>query len=303
MHRRWIIDRLLGSGAFGRVYKGRDLDYNQPLAFKMAKHNDAALKSEADAYKSIEDVSRPSGIPKCYKFFQYEGFDCLVLQLLSKKNVRDLFIDCGGRLSRKDILMLGFQMVSALRSLHISNTLHCDLKPANMVPGINDDRHDVYLVDYGLCSFVFDRTGQHVQRTGGWHIPGNIKYASLRSHYGTRWSRRDDMESLGFVLLDLTRRGLPWSSIRGTGPIDRFRVLRRKNSVGIAELCQDLPMMVRYMRYVRGLKFEEEPDYTYLRALFSEGLVRMGISFDDRAFDWERPARTQRRHSVQGGRR
>ena len=102
--------------------------------------------------------------------------------------------------------------------------------------------------------------GVHIAYKDGLGLCGTAKYCSLSTHLGITQSRRDDMESVGHVLIYFLRNGLlPWSGIK------KPLMKKKMENTPISELCEDLlPEIMMFMEYCRNLKFDATPDYEYL---------------------------------------
>jgi hypothetical protein len=100
---------------------------------------------------------------------------------------------------------------------------------------------------------------------------GTARYASLNVHRGKTPARRDDMESLGYMLVDLSLGALPWNGIQARSSKagwDRIYALKRDTRT--IDLCIGLPRAMKtFIDYTRLLGFADEPDYNYLRRLLS----------------------------------
>lgn len=98
-------------------------------------------------------------------------------------------------------------------------------------------------------------------------------------------SCRDDLESLGYMILYFVRGSLPWQGLQISNQDKKSaRVLELKQQIGVDELCEGLPSeFAMYMNYLRQMKDLDWPDYAYLRSLF-EG-KRLGFKYDN-VFDW-----------------
>lgn len=150
------------------------------------------------------------GIPGV-KWFGSEGdYNVLVIDLLGP-SLEDLFNYCGKRLSLKSVLMLADQMISRLEFMHSRSYIHRDVKPDNFLIGVGSKMHVCHIIDFGLAKkFQDPRSGRHIPYIEGKNLTGTARYASINTHLGIEQSRRDDMESLGFVLMYFLRGSLPW---------------------------------------------------------------------------------------------
>merc|ERR1711972_101490 len=99
---------------------------------------------------------------------------------------------------------------------------------------------------------------------------GTARYASINAHLGIEQSRRDDMESMGYVLMYFNRSSLPWQGLKAATKRQKYeRISEKKMSTPVDTLCKGFPAeFSMYLNYCRGLRFEEAPDYMYLRQLF-----------------------------------
>lgn len=147
----------------------------------------------------------------------------------------------------------------------------------------------VYLIDFGLAKKYRDKRVRHIplRQKESCELTGTARYASLNAHKGMELSRRDDLESIGFVLLYFLKGSLPWQGLQARSDQERFKLITEKKlSFSAERLCHKLPDAFKdYLNYCRGLKFEEEPDYEYLRDLFQQLASKVKIELDGR-FDW-----------------
>ena len=125
-------------------------------------------------------------------------------------SLEDLFKFCEKKLSLKTVLMLAEQMVLRIRFIHTMRFLHRDIKPDNFLMGAsNEERNRVYIIDLGLAKKYIQKDGTHIKWRDGKSLTGTARYASIATHKGIEQSRRDDLESLGYVLLYFLKGKLP----------------------------------------------------------------------------------------------
>ena len=101
-------------------------------------------------------------------------------------------------------------MIANIQHFHSRNFLHRDIKPDNFLMGITRRRHKVYIIDFGLAKRYITRDGSHIPYKEGKDLTGTARYASINTHQGKEQGRRDDLESLGYVLMYFLRGRLPW---------------------------------------------------------------------------------------------
>jgi len=234
-------------------------------------------------------LSFPSvGIPSV-RWYGVEGdYNVMVIDLLGK-SLEDLFNDTGRRFSLKTALMLADQLLCRLEIIHTKCFIHRDIKPDNFLIGRGSRRHMVYVIDFGLAKLYRDpRTHRHIPYREGKNLTGTARYASINTHMGIEQSRRDDLESLGYVLMYFLRGSLPWQGLKANTKQQKYeRILERKISTSTEMLCKGFPAEFRsYFEHVRSLRFDDRPDYDYLKRLFRELFFRKGYSYDN-IFDWE----------------
>jgi casein kinase 1 epsilon len=110
---------------------------------------------------------------------------------------------------------------------------------------------------------------------------------NLRFYLYAEQSRRDDLESLGYVLMYFLRGSLPWQGLKaGTKKQKYDKISEKKMLTPVEVLCKSYPSeFISYFHYCRSLRFEDKPDYSYLKRLFRDLFIREGYQFDY-VFDW-----------------
>ena len=122
--------------------------------------------------------------------------------------------------------------------------LHRDIKPDNFLMGLKRSSGTVYVVDFGLakCYLDKDEPDGHIEFSGDKPIIGTARFASVNAHHGNELSRRDDLESLGYMMIYFLIGSLPWSTIeRRTIEETFYAIAKVKGEIKTKELCQGCP--------------------------------------------------------------
>ena len=163
------------------------------------------LLYESKLYKILQGGV---GIPHIRWYGPERDYNVLVMDLLGP-SLEDLFNFCSRRFTMKTVLMLADQMVGRIEYVHNKNFIHRDIKPDNFLMGIGRHCNKLFLIDFGLAKKYRDnRTRQHIPYREDKNLTGTARYASINAHLGIEQSRRDDMESLGYVLMYFNRGSL-----------------------------------------------------------------------------------------------
>ncbi|KAK2963157.1 putative Casein kinase 1 [Blattamonas nauphoetae] len=290
----WIIansfkvetDKRIGGGSFGEIYQGKILKTGETIALKFEKAHtqQPQLYYESRLYRIL---AGGTGIPRIHWFGVEGDYNIMVMDLLDA-SLEMLFQRCDRRFSLKTTLLLGIQMISRIEFLHSKGFIHHDIKPDNFLMGRGKNRGTVFMIDYGLAKRYRDvRTHQHIPYRETKGITGTIRFVSINAHVGIEQSRRDDLESVGYLLIYFLKGELPWQGVRAHGRREKYNKIGEiKISIRPEDLCKGLPHeFVDYITYVRGLKFDSTPDYRYLQNLFRTVLSREGFD-SDQVFDW-----------------
>ncbi|VDP91238.1 unnamed protein product [Echinostoma caproni] len=185
---KWRLVRKIGGGSFGDIYLGHNISNGEEVAIK--------LEPSSARHPQLLYESRVYRILQC-------RYRAMVMDLLGP-SLEDLFTFCGRRFTLKTVLILAEQMLWRIENIHNRGLIHRDIKPDNFLMGIGPTCNRVYVVDFGLAKKYRDDK----------NLTGTARYASINAHAGIEQSRRDDIESLGYVFMYFLRGHLPWQGLK-----------------------------------------------------------------------------------------
>lgn len=287
VNQKYQVTQRIGAGAFGAIFEVQDIEDGKVYAIKLEKHLTTSPQLQYE-YKIYQLLDAPVGIPKVYGTWSESKYKGMVMDKLGL-SLGSLFRRSGKKLSLKTVCMVGIQMLCRLEYLHSRSFIHRDIKPDNFVFGFGRDSGLLNLIDLGLSQKYRDlSTLVHINYEEGKGMAGTARYVSINCHGGVQQSRRDDLESIGYVLISLVKGFLPWQKIEETeNSHEQYeKISQCKMDTTLKVLCEDLPdEFVSYMQKVRDLRFDENPPYFYLRGLFINLMAKMNYAFDYQ-YDW-----------------
>lgn len=291
---KFRLGRKIGSGSFGDIYQGTNVETGQPVAIKLEPINTRRplLMYESRIYKALHASTKGAvGIPTLHWYGVEKDYNVMVIELLGP-SLEELFQYCNRKFSLKTVIMLADQMLSRIEYTHNNHFIHRDIKPDNFLMGVGSKSHHVYLIDFGLSKKYRDhKTHEHIPYKENKKLTGTARYASINTHLGIEQSRRDDIESLGYIFMYFMRGSLPWQGLNKSKNATKQqmydRISEKKLSTSVDELCTGYPPeFAAYIRYARSLRFDEKPDYVKcLRKPFRDVFLREGYQMDY-VFDW-----------------
>ena len=285
-----IIEQI-GEGAFSKIYKGYDCRINKHVALKIEKNNKkmpSILKKEFEIYNSLKNLSC---IPKIYNFIpnitnendENKQLNCIEMELLGKslllfKNSFNYY----NNILAYDILS---QCLNCIKIIHNYGFIHRDIKPSNFCLNLEDEKNIIlsyknnkyFKNDINVCLIDFDlikKINRNKENKGensdfqNRGFVGTLTYASISAHNKEELSKKDELWSFFFMLLDLLNEKLPWRNISCE---------KEREIIEIKQKCLNEPEKYLFLTntkhnkeimniftYIKKLSFESEPDYEFI---------------------------------------
>ena len=294
-------DNQIGSGSFGEVLYGIHKNKSLEVAVKIinSETSKETIDREINFTKKLQNII---GFPVIYYTGIHDNKNIIVESLLGP-SLDKLFRYCDKIFPLKTVCLIGKEMVKRLESMHDKGLLHRDLKPNNLTWGnfnnsynnilnsnlqdinnINNNKLDIntiFLIDFGLSCSYYEHglTTRHYKIKNGFNFVGTLRYASLNSHKGIRQGRRDDLESMMYILIYFLKGKLPWQDIKAKQKEERHKLIFQiKSKTSVESLCKDLPNeFADLLNYVKSLQFDEKPSYCKFYAYFHNLISKMNI--------------------------
>lgn len=250
INNKYLIIEKIGEGTFGSIYKCQNIRTKEFLAIKVESIQNGAklLKNESKIYNYL---SGNNGIPTVKWFGKDNKNYYMVINLLgeSLESLKSRY----KKFSLKLTLQIGLAIINLLKTIHDKGLVHRDIKPENFLFGLNENKNKIFIIDFGFCKLYNEN---NLKKTN--NLVGSVSYASINSHNFIELNRRDDLESLGYLLLYLYLDKLPWQNEINNNE----KIKNMKND--IVNLNNLHNFFINYFNYVRNLKYDESPDYNYL---------------------------------------
>jgi len=252
---KYRIIGKLNEGSFGKVFKAENIRTNEVVAIKVETKNNniTTLKNEAKIYQYL---GKMVGVPHLKWFGTTENINYLVINLLGPSILKN-----EKKLSLKNSLLIGIQIIERIKYIHNKYLLHRDIKPDNFLFDLDKQTNKIYLIDFGLCK-RYSYNGKHIEQKNIRQIVGSPNFVSINVHKGIEPSRRDDLESGIYVIANMVLGDLDWFNCKSLSEMIIFKE-NFKNKL-------DIPIFLKRMiQYIHLLEFKETPNYDYLINIMS----------------------------------
>ncbi|KAJ3443911.1 tau-tubulin kinase [Anaeramoeba flamelloides] len=286
---RWKLLNKIGQGGFGEIYCVYDLETQQKAAVKMERidRNKRALRLEIAVLKKIQESNFSASLVYCGRNNEY---NYLVMELLGPNLSTLRKKQPQQRFSLATTIKLGVQMIHSIEDIHEVGYLHRDIKPSNFALRLAKNmkkRNGIspsycVIIDFGLSRKYITSEGELRPPREEVGFRGTARYASINSHDGKELSRRDDLWSLFYLFIEFLEGSLPWQRLKEKEEI--AQVKKKYTNIG---MCRDLPEeFTTFYKHIDSLKYEDKPNYKYLRRLLTDIYHRYGYD-ENTKYDWQ----------------
>uniref|UniRef100_A0A1I7UUK0 Protein kinase domain-containing protein n=1 Tax=Caenorhabditis tropicalis TaxID=1561998 RepID=A0A1I7UUK0_9PELO len=287
----YTVVRLLGEGGFGAVYlvkSNKGLQCAMKVEKKMEKRKHSKLKMEIAILKLITEGKHFTKILDRGKKETDGGFFFLVMELVGK-SLGDLKSERADKVfSFGTGLGVSMQCLEAVEELHKHGFIHRDLKPANYACGLDDKKHLIYILDFGIARKYINAKKELKTPRETVGFKGTVRFASLACHYNTEMAPKDDCESWFYLLLDLIIvGGLPWRKLNEKDDVRKCKEECRKDRKSTFFLgIKHSNELSKILDYIDSIAYQDRVDYKFIYRHLSEACTAAGLDIDA-PYDWE----------------
>ena len=259
---KYQVSKYIGGGTFGKVYKGVNINTGQAVAVKFeSARSKSLLLHEARMYVALQTCA---GVSPLRSFGTYDEYHYIVVDLY-ERDLEEVVYHSKEPISIELVLRWGHEILRILETIHKSGIVHRDIKPENVM--LRGEK--MYLIDFGLARHFREHSGKHAPMKAGRGMLGTMRYASMNVHNGYTPSRRDDLESLGYVLLFFYHQTLPWKGIRNVSSREQETMVKNLKSMNqLEQWCVDQRTpapLLSFIAYAKFMRYDERPNYKFFQ--------------------------------------
>ena len=271
------LNKKIGEGTFGSVYFGITLNNNYLVAIKKIKNENIKIEAFQNEVNIIKELNNEICFAK-YFYSEFSKKNKIIIQSLLGANLKELKEFCGGKFPLYTILNIGIELFGRISVIHKHGILHRDLKPSNILYGNfttsnRKEKDSLFIIDFGLSRKYINHNNKHWNYSITQKFVGTGDYASRHSLNGEKVSRRDDVESIIYILVYLFNGSLPWSDIKDNYSGSEKYEKIKENMVNIdpKSLLNGLPNVFEFIyKNIIILDFKDEPPYDHFITLLEK---------------------------------
>lgn len=277
------IVKLVGQGGYGDIYAVKSPTHAGKI-FAMKLESVAAEKQGLMAeYSFLANLQNSDNFPHVLEYGTTTNFRFIVMEMLgpSLSNTRRQL--SGRHYTLATTLRLGTFMLKCIQDFHDHGFVHRDIKPGNFLLR-NDTRNPLTLIDFGLSRvFINPETNNPFPEREMCGFRGTSKYSSADAQNYHDQSKKDDLISFVYSLVEMVDGALPWGSYK-----DSTRILKAKIGISQKTLFRSFPIEFRQIwRHVNGLRYYTQPNYDFILSILLKCLEKANVK-PDQPYDWEK---------------
>ena len=286
-----LFNKKIGGGAFGKIYSCINNKTKEICACKVEKPDieNPQLNNE---YRILTLLKNYDYFPKCYKYCNSPYGYLLILEKLGLNLGVIMSKLPNKKYSMKSALMIINQSLERLKLIHERGIIHRDMKPENLCIGYKGKEKNIYLIDFGLSKIIINNDNKKNQNFSlnikkEKIVIGTVRYISMNAHLGNEQYKKDDLESLAYMMIYFIKGELPWQNIKAKSRREKYtKIYHKKKHTVNSELCDFLPDEIKtFLKYVLNLNQKQNPDYVKLTNLINNLMKKYGYT-NDSQFDW-----------------
>ncbi|EFO86548.1 hypothetical protein CRE_04648 [Caenorhabditis remanei] len=276
--RSFRVEKMVGGGGFGQIYRAVDLESKLVVAVKVEPKSSESGRIVLELNILVQ-LAHSSHIPKVYYSGEVGIYNFIIMQLLGS-NIADLRKFQRSRsFSVETTSRVGIQCLECLKTIHKLGYIHRDIKPSNICVGIGEHKRVLYIVDFGMARQIRFSDGTFRPERPYASFRGTTRYVSLTAHERKEQGFVDDIWCLFFSLLELVE-GLPWKNI-----VDQDQVCNAKrlmlNNFQSRKMGRNFEMFPQILERTKRI---ETPDYERLIGILKSSCP----SFNElEEFEWD----------------
>ena len=284
-----LFNKKIGGGAFGKIYTCINNKTKEICACKIEKPDieNPQLNNE---YRILSLLKNYDYFPKCYKYCNSQYGYILILERLGSNLGVIMSKLPNKKYSMKSALMIINQSLERLKLIHEKGIIHRDMKPENLCIGYKGKEKNIYLIDFGLSKLINnDKKNQcfllNIKKEK--IVIGTVRYISMNAHLGNEQYKKDDLESLAYMMIYFIKGELPWQNLKAKSRKEKYtKIYQKKKHTVNSELCNFLPDEIKtFLNYVLNLNQKQNPDYVKLTNLINNLMKKYGYT-NDSQFEW-----------------
>jgi serine/threonine protein kinase len=272
------------TNSISNIFKGINKKSNEEIIIKIISEK-TEFHNLIHEYSILKNFQECENFPKIFYYSKNEENIILITNYLGKNLEELIKIEPTKHFSLKTTLMLSIKIIEIIKIFHEKNYIHRNIKPENFLIG-KSNLSKLNLIGFNLSKH-YKKNNIHISYKNNKSLIGTLRFSSIYSHFGFEQSRRDDLISLGYMIIYFIKGNLPWIGIKSKNIKEKInRIKEKKIEVTPNILCQNINFNIQsFFDYVLKLKFSETPNYEFLINLFLEDLKIHNFN-NDLIFDW-----------------